>query len=725
MTSESPPTYRWWITLLVFLLVAIISGATVAGPGLTWDEPPYQYSQVRLQQWFDQIRHASSASELADLFSADTIDFYFVYNRVGSNFHPPMAGYLNLATWSVAGSWIDELSARRLASSLELALSAALICHFLGRRYGVLVGIFAAFSLAATPRVFGDSHIAGTDIPLMFFWTATALAMVRALESRAWQAVFAILWVCLFLVKFSGNMIVIPVLITMAVYLVRRATPRNIVHGLVWSIALFVPMIPLAITLLWGKRDDLELTWAAPIVAFGLTHRYVMALLFFWPALVWLAHRFSRKPASWPVGFELPWLTAAIAPIAVIALNPTWWHDPVGSLSSYFDLCLRRQGYLPDITIYYLGKQYLYSLPWHNAWVLMALTIPFGILGLGIVGAVRAFVTAKVDWIPLYFVLHAFTLPVVRMFDVPAHDGVRLFLPTFVFWGGLAGLGALWIASRTRPTWAWPILFLIGPVWEGWEITRIHPHELSYYNIGLPRAHALGMEVTYWYDAVTPTVLHDLNERLPKGAVLAYPSPSINPEICQDLLAKGALRGDISLDVTKGKGFPYMLLLTHSSKATAFSQLLYAVTPWYTSKCEGVPLFSVVDPHHVAIAWALHFLSTVYNDPNDPFQTPSVNERIFHIEAASILRAVELIARDGADARNHLVGESEDVDWLVNQWTENGQVKPDLALLLAVDRSALEEAIEILLRRGRDIQTIVTTPGYPPSDRFGGYLDTP
>ena len=39
-----------------------------------------------------------------------------------------------------------------------------------------------------------------------------------------------------------------------------------------------------------------------------------------------------------------------------------------------------RQGVLPDIQIIYFGQIYEYSLPWHNGWVLMAITVPVAIL---------------------------------------------------------------------------------------------------------------------------------------------------------------------------------------------------------------------------------------------------------------------------------------------------------------------------------------------------------
>ena len=83
------------------------------------------------------------------------------------------------------------------------------------------------------------------------------------------------------------------------------------------------------------------------------------------------------------------------------------------------------------------------------------------------------------------------------MLPTPAHDGVRLFLPTFFFLAAFAGWGTVWLADglarlsgvpaapwlRRRP---WPALVL-GPA--AWQLVKIHPFELSYYNelIGGPR----------------------------------------------------------------------------------------------------------------------------------------------------------------------------------------------------------------------------------------------
>ena len=51
------------------------------------------------------------------------------------------------------------------------------------------------------------------------------------------------------------------------------------------------------------------------------------------------------------------------------------------------------------------------------------------------------------DRLPFYFLVHFLTLPVIRMFPTPAHDGVRLFLPTFFFLAAFAGWGTIWLAD--------------------------------------------------------------------------------------------------------------------------------------------------------------------------------------------------------------------------------------------------------------------------------------
>ena len=118
-----------------------------------------------------------------------------------------------------------------------------------------------------------------------------------------------------------------------------------------------------------------------------------------------------------------------------------------------------RRGRLPDIQILYLGQTYEYSLPWHNAWVLIAITVPAGDprwrRSCGLVYALRH---AGRDRLPLFFLLNLATLPALRMLaDAGARRGPPV--PAHVLLPGRPGglglgrarrrAGARWSAART------------------------------------------------------------------------------------------------------------------------------------------------------------------------------------------------------------------------------------------------------------------------------------
>ncbi|MBY0588228.1 glycosyltransferase family 39 protein [bacterium] len=705
---------RLLVSIFVFVLVAIASGLTVAGPGLTWDEPAYRGSEVRLQEWVNELIHATSLADRLSLLNQDSIDYYFEFNRFGPNFHPPLSSYGHLLTWAGFSHAIDDLSARRLASAIELAITCAVLSAFMARHFCKTVGLLAGLCLATMPRVFGDSHIAGTDVPLLCLWTLTALSFPSALNHRRGQYVLAVLLGMLCLVKFTGLFIVIPLGISFLAYACTGNRRQHLVRWIGGTVLITLPLLPIAWALLVPLHPEPGQT--NRLVEWVVDHSRIWSIALFWPAVVLFAWSRRRKAFIWPIGLELPWRTLAYAPLIAIALNPTWWHDPVGGLISFFDLSIRRQGYLPDIEIFYLGKQYLFSLPWHNAWVLMGVTIPIGMLILTLAGIARSLISREP--IALYLLLQAITLPVARMFPVPAHDGVRLFLPAFAFISAMAALGGsslskVLIERGVNHRLVWLAIFMVGPIWGAAEIVRWHPYELSYYNIGLPQARDLGFEITYWYDAVTRPVLDDLNEKLPRGASLALPSPRINTEVFFVHQSMGKLRSDLHLDLAQAEGFPFMLLLTHASKSDPFSRLLFGVQPWYASSKEGVRLFSVIDPPGVALAWSLYFLAV--DRETHKFAPP---------DSIALRQALDLLLLHGKDALAQTEKATPAVRKILQAWHPQGMIDPDLAKLLPGHVDALREAIELIATRPEDLRLLIETPGYPAEERFRGPLES-
>ena len=100
-----------------------------------------------------------SGDDLQELLDPEALLYYWPYGRYGINFHPPLAGQLNLATYAVFGHWMKDIPARRMASVIEFALTITIGFHFLARRYGFWVGAVAAGSLLLMPRLYGQAHL--------------------------------------------------------------------------------------------------------------------------------------------------------------------------------------------------------------------------------------------------------------------------------------------------------------------------------------------------------------------------------------------------------------------------------------------------------------------------------------------------------------------------------------------------------------------------------------
>ncbi len=918
-TVASPRRWLWGGAVAVFVTVAALVAATANDLGMTWDEPAYRHSQIGMERWFRRLVACRSVEEAKPLFEQRALLDAWDYNRYGPNFHPPLSGVLASLSRAAFGGVLGDLPARRMASGLELAAAAAARFLFLGRRYGVWCGSVAAVSLVIMPRVFGDAHIAGTDMPLVAFWGLAALAFWNGLESAAWRIVFGVVLGLALLVKFSAIMLVAPLVAWLVAY---RALPHFTVRGLLHAAAATalviaplgaagVEIVRLAGAIRRHTQEDIMLATAvarlrgldyatvvghAPpyseqelqatrqetlklsgrVLADGIghappysdaeLHRAADALLreaaeaqdtsvaaivghaepmtpherkraaqrLGVPSVVlddyiaYVQPKFDLGASSpvpgWilflPLGLWIGWLAAsklpfgywvglkndpafpplskagtrgvtsqtdpvtrfapavmreaggalrvwlagwAIAPAVALALNPTWWHDTLAQLAHYYQISVGRQGALPDIEIFYWGKKYVYSLPWHNGWVLGGITVPVAILALALVGTGLAAWRARRDPLAIFLLLNMVTLPVARMFHTPAHDGVRLMLPAFFFLAGLAGVGFRWFGERIERlrTEEQPLDavlaviagFLLLP--PAYGLYRAHPHELSYYNGlvgGLPGAQRLGFEVTYWYDAVTPRVLGALNDPesgLPISAVFSLPEPRsiveaitpvqlhgtpgmrtlpevrINPEVFYVLQETGKLRADVRFYAPGAADFPYVGLLTHSSKASPYTRLLYALRPRAAWDHRGVRLFSLYDPAAVARAWALWLLLDA-SDDSTAIVTPHADREIIALagrDYRALYAAALRVTRDGLDAALR----SNEDRATMSVIRRLARHRDRLEFLLARRKAALEEAVEMVnnaaSRRPELLERLIEYEGYLSAGALGDYLD--
>lgn len=160
------------------------------------------------------------------------------------------------------------------------------------------------------------------------------------------------------------------------------------------------------------------------------------------PFILWAAlYRDGRAAAALALG-----LPVALATFYL--LNPPLWHEPLAGLATFVHLNTHRQ---INVAILFLGGMYdlHHALPWYNTLVWTAITVPAGLLALAVLGILGVVRRGRADRAGVLLILNWLILLVVRALPgTPPHDGIRLFLPSFAFLAGLAGLGAAQLLGR-------------------------------------------------------------------------------------------------------------------------------------------------------------------------------------------------------------------------------------------------------------------------------------
>jgi hypothetical protein len=487
------------------------------------------------------------------------------------------------------------------------------------------------------------------------------------------------------------------------------------------------------------------------------------------PLLIWCVRRFLawRVPNHKIWGVERPALETwtailAFAPVIGWLGNPAWWRETLPRLAHYYTLNVDRKHSLPDIKIIYFGEIYEFSLPWHNAWVLMGITVPVAVLIAGVIGLLWGIGQIRRDRLPWYFAVQFLTLPVIRMLPTPAHDGVRLFLPTFFFLAAFAGWGTIATADflarlvRQPARYSRSVLTAVVLGSAALALYRIHPYELSYYNelIGGPRgAWERGFELSYWYDAFTDKVISDLNEKLPRDVEIDFFNEltSASVMVFQDSQTLGRLRGDIYLAARAPDQFPFVWLLTQDSKAQVFTRFLFAMRPWYTSRPRQLgesQVITVAEPVTVSRAYALRalleardqsppappaappwvrdfvpWLARLWGDGMIKRKPPALDQTVLNwsrTDPAGLLAAARLVAAKRPKEQD------ENAMRLLELITAEPRpgIKSYLTDHLMKSRpQALVEAVQILNAHRDEVVQVMSRAGYTDPQSIGGYLD--
>ncbi len=200
---------------------------------------------------------------------------------------------------------------------------------------------------------------------------------------------------------------------------------------------------------------------------------------------------------------------------------PWLWYDTSARWKSYWGTSVQRA----TIMVEYFGQIMPdRDVPWHYPWVYFAVTVPIGLQFLGICGLVEGWRQRRVDRFP--WLLTATIVVFLGLFStrIPVYDGERLFSHVFPAWAMLIGLGfgRLWQRWGTLRSGRYLLAGLLVMQCHGG--LALHPFGLSYYNMltgGLPGAERLGLELTYWSDAVDRVLLNRLAAEIRPGATAA------------------------------------------------------------------------------------------------------------------------------------------------------------------------------------------------------------
>ena len=508
-------------------------------------------------------------AEVRGPFDPDALLYYWPYARHGINFHPPLAGQLDLLTYALFGHWVKDIPAAA-GVGLRVCADDCAGVRLPARRYGAWVGGIMAVVLLLMPRVYGDGHIAGTDMPGLLLWAATALAFWKGLYepgARRWRVAVGVLMGLAFVEKMAAVLVLLPLL----AWLVAARLPRSLrsregradrIDGLLTSLVLLAPLgvaflEVLRLSARFPPPDHTNLFRDRP--ASGLPGA-ILAV----PSLVWLGRRlleraFPRHPV-W--GVERPALETwtsilAFAPLVGWLGNPAWWRETLPRLAHYYMLSTDRQSaparhphplHGPDVCVQPPLAQRLGPDRDHCAG-----EPPGSRPG----GPVLHSPERPARPAPALF-----PAPPGDLADPPdaAHSRPRRRppVPTHVLLPRRAGRLGNRLARRLRlrrmrlradVLRTVLALLVFGPA--AWQLIKVHPFELSYYNelIGGPKgAWHRGFELAYWYDAFNGRTLADLNAKLPRGAMLAFLNErtEMTPTF-SELQSLGELRCDLVL----------------------------------------------------------------------------------------------------------------------------------------------------------------------------------
>ena len=526
-----------------------------------------------------------------------------VIRRTGCEVHEVTA--LGVLSESQAMRFPGALFAGVLVAFMFLAARGRFLAQPLQEgplRLPVPMALLASAGFLLLPRPFYHAHLAVFDMTICALLIATTCAYQRALRSRAWVWVVAILWGTALLAKHNAAFL-----------------PIAFIGHWVWD-GLAERKIRLTLPVGWPR-------WAwlgGALLAMGagaLLHPAIGVAA----ALLVLAGK--ERVLSMP---PLPKAWFVMLPVGVLMLVAGWpllWHDTMDNFLRWLEFHLNHEHYMQE----YFGRVLAYPpFPIGFPWVMTALTWPVGLLVACVVGvgcvltaAGRWHVAAwrgteqpletrtdaafeRRSWMRLVVLSALWPTVLIAMPSTPVFGGIKHWMPSYPWMLLLAGIGGWWavralvaiLPERRRfgaiAAWGMALVLAAPAAQATWDV---HPHGTAYYNEligGLPGAADAGMQRQFW-GGTTREGLAEVNARAPDHARIWFHKAAWGAFMMYQ--REGWFRRDLSYgNDPEGTthGF-YHHQKDHDDYELDCMKTYGVAAPVMRASIEGVPLLSVYE----------------------------------------------------------------------------------------------------------------------------------
>ena len=300
--------------------------------------------------------------------------------------------------------------------------------------------------------------------------------------------------------------------------------------------------------------------------------------------LAWALSRIKPSKAVLPM---LSWTITGL--LTFLAGWPWLWYDSIDRLKAYLiGTSLARL----SLRVEYLGAIYDdRDVPWHYPWLYFAATVPIGLHALGLLGSIRGIRDRKTDKFPMLLLGSIAVFLVLFSTKIAVYDGERLFLVAFPLWAIAIGRGfsAAWgWCSDRRWIRSGLVVLLLA---QAYGVVAMHPFGLSYYNAlvgGLPGAERLGLELTYWGDAVDPVLLDRLALEAKPGESAAVAPTLHHIQATADMTPSLLMKSIRLRDQSEAKTADWIVIYRRRAYWSAAVEGIAKKEPVFERKRQGV-----------------------------------------------------------------------------------------------------------------------------------------